>query len=283
MEASASAPAAISVVNAIPTGRGSALAIDERIAARVSLDPKSPSVTADIADDRAIDTTLIRRCVERITERYGAGEGGHVETTAKVPHSVGLKTSSAATNAAVWATIEALGCADQVTPLAATRIGVEVAREVGVTVTGAFDDAAASMVGGLVVTDNETDDLLDHHERDDAVVILIPEGRTPTESVDVSSLKAVAPISELAFDEVLEDRPEVAMALNAMAVTAALDLDGRPLRLAMTETMAVSPTGTGPAIAAIGSPETCTTVAADWSSFGDVIETRVDTDGVRSH
>lgn len=282
MEASASAPAAISVVNAIPTGRGSALAIDEHITARVSLDPSRDAVTADIADDRAIDTTLIRRCVERGIERYGEGEGGHVETTAEVPHSVGLKTSSAAANATVWATIKALGCTDQVTPLAASRVGVEVARAVGVTVTGAFDDAAASMLGGLVITDNGTDELLARHVRSDTVVVLVPEGRTPTESVDVSSLQAVAPISELACDEVLEDRPGVAMALNAMAVTTALDLDGRPLRLAMTETMAVSPSGTGPAIAAMGTAETCSAVAAHWSSFGDVLETSVATDGVRA-
>jgi hypothetical protein len=36
----------------------------------------------------------------------------------------------------------------------AARLGVRAAREVGVTVTGAFDDASASMLGGVTVTDN---------------------------------------------------------------------------------------------------------------------------------
>jgi len=41
------------------------------------------------------------------------------------------------------------------------------ARDVGVTATGAFDDASASMLGGVTITDdNDDDELLSREEVD---------------------------------------------------------------------------------------------------------------------
>ena len=279
MQATASAPAAISIVNAIPTNLGAAVAIDATVTASVTLDPEADVVTADI-EGESVDDTLIRRCLEVTTDRYGAGEGGHVRTTADVPPSVGLKTSSAAANATIMATISALDVAESIDRLEATRLGVEVAREVGVTITGAFDDASASMLGGLVITDNEADEVLTRRELEEAAVILIPEERTPTETVDTAALTAVAPISELAIEAVRDGRHESAMALNGLAVASALDIDPEPIRQAMCETMAVSPSGTGPAIAAIGSPSVIAAIAERWGPYGDILETRLRQTGV---
>lgn len=280
MEATARAPAAISIVNAIPAGTGSAVAIDTPITARVRLDPTDTAVTASVADRPDIDVSLVRRCLDETITRYGDGEGGHVETTAPISPSVGLKTSSASANATIMATLAALGRGDEVDPLAATSLGVEVARSVGVTVTGAFDDATASMLGGLTITNNETDELLAHRELTGEAVILIPEGRTPTATVDTEALDQIAPLSELAVDEVLAGRHETAMAINGLAVASALNLDRESIRLGMRETMAVSPSGTGPAVAAIASASSCATIAKRWEGEGTVVRTQLQSDGV---
>lgn len=279
MHGVARAPAAISVVNAIPAGRGAAVAIDRAVTARVELDPTAENVTGAIGDGRDVDTTLIERCVAATTAAYGDGEGGTVETAAEVPPSVGLKSSSAAANAAIAATLDALGRWDDIDNLTATRLGVEVARDVGVTVTGAFDDATASMLGGLVVTDNTDDEVLHRDDLTGPVVLLLPDSRRPTATVDTDALDAVAPLGALAADTALEGRYGLAMTVNGLAVATALDLDIAPLRAAMAHTTAVSPSGTGPAVAAIADADACDAIAEAWSPFGDVLETELSSVG----
>jgi shikimate kinase len=118
-------------------------------------------VTGEVAEESDANTALIEHCVELAVAEYGdaAGgsdgiSGGHVRTESEVPMAAGLKSSSAAANATVLAALDALGVADEVSREEACRLGVRAAREAGVTVTGAFDDASASMLGGVTVTDN---------------------------------------------------------------------------------------------------------------------------------
>jgi shikimate kinase len=161
MEGSAEAPAAGTVLNALATGTGSAFAIDRYVRASVEATPGEGGVTGTITGAPDADTRLIERCVELAGREYGdTALSGHVRTESEVPLASGLKSSSAAANAAVLATLDALGVAEDVPAEDATRLGVRAAREVGVTVTGAFDDASASMLGGVTVTDNDADDLL---------------------------------------------------------------------------------------------------------------------------
>ncbi len=279
MEGQATAPTAISVVNAIPAGRGAAMAIDRHLTATVHLDPESSMVTASTAEDRDLDLTLIEECVTATTERYGSGEGGHVETSTTVPHAVGLKTSSAAANATIVATLDALGVWSETDPMEALLLGVEVARAVGVTVTGALDDAAASMFGGLVITDNDDDAILDRQRVDGSVVISIPDSRQPSGSVDVAALEAVGPIGDLAADLAIDGRWELAMAVNGMAVGVALDHDLTPIEMALEHTPSVSISGTGPAIAAIGVPTVIEAITDRWQVDGSVVHAELTAEG----
>ncbi|MFB6295476.1 MAG: shikimate kinase, partial [Halobacteriales archaeon] len=163
----ARAPAAGTVLNALANHTGSAFAIDAYTTAEVELDDRD-EVTGEVAENPDADTRLIERCVAAVTGRYGDGEGGTVHTESEVPMAAGLKSSSAAANATVLATLDALadavaddpGAADAehgsaaIERVDACRMGVQAARDAGVTVTGAFDDASASMLGGVTVTDN---------------------------------------------------------------------------------------------------------------------------------
>ncbi len=81
-----------------------------------------------------------------------------VRTTSDIPVSRGLKSSSAAANAVIMATLDALG--EQMDPLEAIRIGTKAAIAAKVSVTGAFDDACASLFGGVAITDNRSETLM---------------------------------------------------------------------------------------------------------------------------
>ncbi|ESS06902.1 MAG: archaeal shikimate kinase, partial [uncultured archaeon A07HB70] len=107
MTGRATALGAGTVLNALATGRGSAFAIDAETTATVELG--GSETTGDVAGDPALDTTLIERCLDLTTSRHGAGEAGHVRTESEVPTAAGLKSSSAAANATVLATLDALG------------------------------------------------------------------------------------------------------------------------------------------------------------------------------
>lgn len=275
MHGHAEAPGAISVVNAIPAGRGASAAIDRTVSATVELDPTAEAVTGAAGD---VDPTLVERCVARTTVRFGSGEGGHIRTESTLPASVGLKTSSAAANAAIEATLDALDVT--VDPLEVARIGVGVAREAGVTITGAFDDAAASALGGMCVTDNRTDTLLDRRTIDRPVVIVVPDRPAPTAAVDVGALEAVNSICDHAVNLALDGEVPLAMSINGLAVGMVLDLDPAPVRSAIDRAAGVSVSGTGPAIAAIGDEAACDAIAERWVTAGRVIRTRLRSSGL---
>ena len=212
----AAAPAAGTVVNALANGYGAAFAIDTHVSATVELDD-SGSVTGAVADAPEADTRLIERCVEVVVERVGDGGGGHVRTESDVPMAAGLKSSSAAANATVLATLSALDAADALDRVEACRLGVRAARDVGVTVTGAFDDASASMLGGVTVTDNTDDELLrrDAIERD--VLVYTPDERALSADADVSRCERVAPVADVARELALDGAAQKAKALTHIA------------------------------------------------------------------
>src|SRR6056297_1597893 len=109
MQGVASAPGAGTVLNALATHTGAAFGIDVDTTATVDLDSDTTTVTGEIAAAPDGDTRLIERCVELVADRFGDGEGGTVHTDSEVPMAAGLKSSSAAANATVLATLDAIG------------------------------------------------------------------------------------------------------------------------------------------------------------------------------
>ncbi|MEZ3114492.1 shikimate kinase [Halobaculum sp. MBLA0147] len=286
MYGTAVASGAGTVVNALATGRGAAFALDVSTRARVALDPTTTGVDGEIADAPTEDTTLIERCVERVVDGYGDGEGGRVRTDGEVPLAAGLKSSSAAANATVLATLAALDVAvgpdGSVSYADACRIGVAAARDAGVTVTGAFDDAAASMLGGLVVTDNTADELLTTAPFDYDAVVWTPPARAYSADADVAACEAVAPMAELAIRLAREGSPTEAMTVNGLAFSAALEYPTDPAVAAMPHAAGVSLSGTGPSVVAVGEGDALDPVAADWRERpGEVVRTTTTAEGAR--
>jgi len=264
MEGRAAALGAGTVLNALATGTGAAFGIDVETRATVALDPDADGVDGTIAEDPEADTALIERCVALAAERWGDGEGGTVRTDSDVPLAAGLKSSSAAANATVLATCDALGLAVgdddsdpsvDVTRLDACRLGVRAAREAGVTVTGAFDDATASMLGGVTVTDNDADELRSRETVDWDVLVWTPPERAYSADADVARCEAVAPMADLVADLALDARYAEAMTVNGLAFSAALGFDADPAVEAMPHATGVSLSGTGPSVVAVADPD----------------------------
>jgi shikimate kinase len=289
----ATALGAGTVLNALATGRGSAFAVDFETTATVDLDG-SAGVTGTVADDPEMDTALIERCVELTTDRYGDGEGGRVRTESEVPAAAGLKSSSAAANATVLATLDALGVpviddpgrdgeGGEVERIDACRLGVAAARDAGVTVTGAFDDASASMLGGVTVTDNEADALRRRDPVEWDVLVWTPPERAYSADADVERCGAVAPVARLVEELALDGRYAEAMTVNGLAFSAALGFSPDPAVEAMGEAAGVSLSGTGPSVVAVGERAGLERVQRAWDEReGTTWLTTTRTDGART-
>ena len=282
MDGTATAPAAGTILNALATGRGSAFAIDLYTTATVEL-TDDPGVEGSVAGAPDADTRLIEGSVARVTERFGDSQGGRVHTESDVAMAAGLKSSSAAANATVLATLDALGAAGAVSREQAARIGVSVAREVGVTVTGAFDDASASMLGGVTVTDNERDELLDRATPDWDVLVWTPPARAFSADADVAACERVAPVAALVEELALDGAYTRAMTVNGLAFCAALGFSPDPLVEALPHAAGVSLSGTGPSFTAVGDAEQLDPVRERWRDRdGEVYLTQTQTAGAQT-
>jgi shikimate kinase len=279
MQGQARAPAAGTVLNALATGTGSAFAIDEYVYARVVLDAEGPT-SGHVAGEPDADTRLVERCLDLVTERYGDAEGGSVETESEVPMAAGLKSSSAAANATVLAALDALDATGDLDAADAARLGVEAARDVGVTVTGAFDDASASMLGGVTVTDNDADEILARDSVDWDVLVWTPPERAFSADADVEQCRRISPMAELVADHALEGDYGRAMTVNGLAFCAALEFPTDPLVEAMPDVAGVSLSGTGSSYTAVGERAALESVAPRWRERnGNVWFTTTQTEG----
>jgi shikimate kinase len=283
MDGRAIAPAAGTVLNALATGVGSAFALDFDVEASVCLEPDTEAVSGEISGHPDADTDLVERCVALATERYGDGEGGRVRTEGEIPLAAGLKSSSAAANATVLATLDALGVVDGVDRVEAARLGVQAARDAGVTVTGAFDDATASMLGGLTLTDNREDELVFRDEVDWHAAVWTPPERAYSADADVSRCERVAPLAEHVADLAAAGDYGTAMTVNGLAFCAALDFPTEPAVVALPHAAGVSLSGTGPSYVAVGGEDGIDEVATLWNENpGTVRETTTQLAGART-
>jgi shikimate kinase len=270
MKGYAWAKGAASILNAVATWKGSAFGIDLKTQAEVELD-NSRCIKGQVP---GVDTRLIEHCMELVLERLGYVYGGVVRTYSEIPVASGLKSSSTAANAVVLATLDALD--EEMDHISAARIGVDAARDVGVTITGALDDALASMLGGVVVTDNRKMLLLRHEEFHRSVMLLIPEQKFFSKDTNVKDSEVIAPLADLAFELAMRGDYGRAMTLNGFAYCVALGLPTKPLVQALKAgAEGVSLSGTGPAYAAIIEEDKMDELEAAWGVLGGrVIRTK---------
>ena len=264
------------IINAISTWKGAAFGIDLKTEAEVVL-TNDKKITGYI--EEGADTKLIERCVELTLLRFGSKSGAKVSTKSQIPIASGLKSSSAAANATVLATLDALG--EKLEPMEAIKIGVQAALDAKVTITGAFDDACASMLGGFVITDNKNKELIKREERSSEVLILAPDKKVFSSGTNVMRSRLIGKWVEMAYREAVAGNYEKAMTLNGFLYCAALGFSTEPMMAALELGIeGVSLSGTGPAYTALGSPELLDKLEPVWERLGaKVIRTKVNNNG----
>jgi shikimate kinase len=270
MKGYAWAKGAATVLNAVATWKGAAFGIELKTHAEVELN-NSCDILGDVP---GVDTRLIEACVRMVLERLGYSYGAVVRTSSEIPVAGGLKSSSTAANATVLATLDALQ--EDMDLIDAAKIGVAAAREVGVTITGALDDALASMLGGIVVTDNKDMLLLKREEFSCHVMLLVPERKLFSVDTDISRSRLIAPMADVIFELAMRGDYGRAMTLNGLAYCAALGLPTKPMLLALEAgANGVSLSGTGPSYAAIIDEDKMDALEAAWRPLGGrVIRTK---------
>ena len=258
------------VINAIAAWKGCAFAIDLRTEATVTL--KGDLIEGEI--EGGGDTRLIERACEMTLDSLCIDSGARVRTASQVPVASGLKSSSAAANATVLATARAAG--RDIDPLEAVLIGVRAALDVGVSITGAFDDACASMLGGIVLTDNREKKLLKRETIDSEVVIYVPDRKAFSADTDVRRSRLIAPWVEMAFDTAVRGDYRLAMTLNGFLYCGALGFGTDPMLAALELGVdGVSLSGTGPSYVALAKGEQADSLRKAWSAYpGRVISTK---------
>ena len=256
------------IINAIATYKGSAFGIDLWTYAEVELGDDFRGIGGEIEEEAERDTRLIERCVELVLRKFDLPLRGYVKTKSEVPMGSGLKSSSAAANAAVVATLDALGEEAKIGALDAIRIGVKAALDVGVSITGAFDDACASLLGGIVITDNKKMELVKRVEKESEVLILVPRRQAFTADTDVKRSRLIAPWVNLAYELALTDKFEDAMTLNGFLYCSALNFDPEPMLKALEcGVKGVSLSGTGPSFVALVNEESERRLREAWSEL----------------
>ncbi len=277
MKSKAVSYGAATIVNAIATGKGAAFGIDLETKASVELND-SGVVHAQIKDFAGEDTRLIELCSSEVFNYFGVDYGINIETQSNIPVARGLKSSSAAANAVVLETVDAVlkehpeFCKPG--DLELIGLGVNAAVKAGVTITGAFDDASASYLGGFVVTDNTKRIILKSGRMESCKVLLfVPEQKTYTAGVDVDRVKLLANEVSVAWGEALKGNIYSAMNLNGVLYSSTLNQDPS-IALAALEAgaLAAGLCGTGPAVAALVEDD-IEALKVSWEGFdGRIIE-----------
>jgi len=223
MSGEAVAHGAVTIVNALATGRGAAFGVDLWTRAKVDL-TDHPVIEATILKDEGERKLLAEKCVKAVFNRFGVrGVGAKVETKSNIPIARGLKSSSVAGNAIVLATLAALQ--KRLEPSEILNLVVDASLEANVSVTGAFDDAAASLYGNVIVTDNLHRKVLRTFPIEDhSVLLLAPPEKAYTADVDLRRIRTVAKQVETAHNEALAGNYWNAMTLNGLIYSHVLRL-----------------------------------------------------------
>jgi shikimate kinase len=265
----ASMHGAVSIVNAIATGKGATLGISLGIEAVVETQPGKGIVFEN--KESNLSSRLIRNVVETSVPKTELEKNKiTIFVKSEIPSGYGLKSSSAISS------IVSLACAKlfkpKATDLEILRDGVSASIKSKVSITGAFDDACACYFGGFVVTDNSNIKIIKSEKapEDLTAVIFIPKSR---KRGNVKKLKTLNGVFAQAWDLANKSDYWNAMILNGLATSAILGSDPKIITsLLENGALGASVSGNGPSIAAVVKNDKISSIKKTFSSMeGSVI------------
>jgi shikimate kinase len=267
---------AVTIVNAMATGKGAALGVKLWTEARVKLTDNAGLFSGQNLSDPREDRTLMETVTRNVFHRFGADRcfGATIETCSNIPVAVGLKSSSAASNAVALASLKVLG--KNLQDLEVVRLGVKASVKAGVTITGAYDDACACYFGGICITNNRYLILKRRKPQGSfRVLIHVPNKKMYTKNIDAKKFHAIRPYVEAAYRETLRGNHWTALTLNGLFYSSVLGYDSSPTKEALEAgSIAAGISGKGPATVAIVPPARVDAVISSWDRYsGRVIDT----------
>ncbi len=255
MRGTARATAAITVVNALTTGIGAAVGIDLDVEATVDVSPPMGASRGLEIDHHCLATPLTRESVAAALRAFDSdtGRGVTLSLRSRIPAGRGLKSSSAVSCAIALAVARALGRSASASEVA--RVSAEASVRAGVSATGAFDDALASLVGGIVVTDNDRFRLLRHLPMPEGlgVALFVPRVLHPPSPGFLERFRSEAPEGSSAAELAQNGRWQEAMTENSILVERVMGYRYEALRERVRARGAVAQgvSGMGPSYAVV--------------------------------
>jgi len=239
---------AVSIVNAIATGKGATLGISLNVESTIEATQGSGIVFEN--KESSLSSRLIKNVIEKAVPKTSLEKSKlRISLKSEIPSGYGLKSSSAISS------VVSLACAKlfkpQINDFEVLRHGVEASIESKVSITGAFDDACACYFGGFVVTDNHNLKIVKSEKapEDLSAVIFIPRSR---KRGNVKKLKILEGVFAQAWSLANNSDYWNAMLLNGLATSAILNSDPRILTdLVEAGALGASVSGNGPSIAAV--------------------------------
>jgi len=281
--AKATVHGAISIVNAIATGKGATLGISLKLETILEASPGKGIVIE--SDNQSLSSRLINRTIQKmVSKRELERTKLHVLLKSEIPTGYGLKSSSAISSSV------ALACARLFKPKVDEHqvllASVNASIETKVSITGAYDDACACYYGGFVVTHNYKRKII-HSEKGPknlSAIIFVPKSR---KRGNVKKLKTLEAVFSKAWNLAKNSDYWNAMILNGLATSAILNSDPKIISdLIEKGAVGASVSGNGPAIVAVTKHENLSKIKKVFSNLegriivSDVNNTKADVHGL---
>lgn len=272
---------AISLVNAIATGKGATLGISPKVEAIIeATDGSGISIKSD---NQNLSSRLISKTIEKIiSKKMLAKTKLNLELNSEIPTGYGLKSSSAISSAVALATAKLFK--KKFNDSKILLAGVDASIETKVSITGAYDDACACYYGGFMVTDNYKRKIIASKKAPTnlKVVIFIPKSR---KRGNIKKLKTLNPVFERAWSFAKNSDYWNAMILNGFATSSILNSDPKIItKLVENGAMGASISGNGPSIAAVTKQSNISRIKKVFSSLeGKVVVAQINNKRAEVH
>ncbi len=268
----ARAMGAISVVNALACGKGTTVAVKLPTTARVELLEHEGGWRVGMNGRRAAPAlaVLTAKAAVRATGRDPRSYSGSIDTWTAAPVGVGLKTSSSSSVAIVLAVLSALG--ERLGPADVLKCSASASLAAGVSVTGATDDAASCLIGGVNSADNATGRVVSSARlgTPKPVMIRVPKAKSRRGDVPLARVRQFSQLAASIFETGARGKLWEAMTLNGLLYSTIYGYSPYESFEAVREgALGSGLSGTGPATAAVfNGRDEMEPLAARWGSDG---------------
>ena len=239
---------AISIVNAIATGKGATLGISKKV--NVEMETSHGNDIVIEIQNKPMKSRLIKRVIQKIVPKNELSKTKlKVSVNSEIPTGYGLKSSSAISTAVAMASAKLFK--PSMSDFKILNVGVDASIETKVSLTGAYDDACACYYGGFVVTDNYRKKIIRSEKCLNRVsaIIFIPKSR---KRGNINKLKTSSDDFEQAWNLAKKSDYWNAMILNGLATSEILSSEPKIItKLIESGALGASVSGNGPSIAAI--------------------------------